>query len=421
MSHEAGAGFQSLLTLLGCLIPIAICLYLVDIEPLVSVGDVEFTQPDVVLIIIALVVIVRAAFKGFHSLQKSFFFPLFLVLLSTIASAFNASDRLRAAAAVLQVLEFGLLAWCFSLVTTPKYFLRVLHAILGVFVFETLVAAGQFADGMLYPTGTFAAHQEYAFYTSYSAAVAFALWVNEKRSFRKRLYLVILGILLFGSLLGQERAPWLGFIVAGFVVTWYAGKHRKRLLMGFAVTILSAIILVVSIPQLRDVTIARFAEAESDSEQSNSLLSRLALWAVAYQLFLEHPILGVGPKNFVTLVPHYLSVEEMMGSDKMDPHNVWIGVLAEQGIVGLLAYVYFAVTVIRIGVRVLRQNSVPIIRSVGFAYLAYHIFWFTMSYHYFAKNTGHTHFMIIGMMLGLQRGISVPASPEKSALQARIG
>jgi hypothetical protein len=47
-SEEFGAGlpFQSLLTFLGCLIPMALCLYLMDIKPLFQIGDVEFTQPD---------------------------------------------------------------------------------------------------------------------------------------------------------------------------------------------------------------------------------------------------------------------------------------------------------------------------------------------------------------------------------------
>src|SRR5208337_1193929 len=109
-----------------CLLPIAVCVYSVDAEALFSVGDVEFTQPDVVFIVVGLVVITRAMFKGFHSLQKSFFLPLFFFLLSGIAT---------------------------------------LH----------------FAAGEAIPTGTFGGHQQFAFYTSFSAAMAFALFVNEKR------------------------------------------------------------------------------------------------------------------------------------------------------------------------------------------------------------------------------------------------
>jgi O-antigen ligase len=412
----AGTGFENLLVFLGCLLPVAVCLYSVDAEPLLSVGDVEFTQPDVVFILVALLVITRAMFKGFHSLQKSFFLPLSFFLLSAIVSSINASDKLRAAAGVVQILEFGLLAWCFSLITSPKLSLRIIHFILGLFIFETVVAAFQFAAGVAIPTGTFGGHQQFAFYASFSAAIAFALFVNEKQKVMRAAYLVVLLILLFGSLIGQERAPWLSFLVAGFVVVLYAGKRRKQLLITFAATVLTAVILVSSIPQLRDATISRLAETDNDSEQNNSLLSRLALWGVAFQFFVENPILGVGPKNFTSLVPHYLSVEDMMGSDTLDTHNVWIGTLAEQGVIGFVTYLILCIAILRLATLVLRRDPPSTVRALCLAFLAYHVFWFTMSQHYFSKGTGHMHFMIIGLMLGLRRGTD---SLETSTLRSR--
>jgi O-antigen ligase len=410
-----GAGFENLLVLLGCLLPIAVCVYSMNAEPLISVGDVEFTQPDVVFIVVALVVFTRAIFKGFHSLQRSFFLPLFFFLLSAAVSSIVASDKLRAAAGIVQILEFGLLAWCFSLITSPKLSLRIVHSILGLFIFETIVAAFQFAAGASLPTGTFGGHQQFAFYTSFSAAMAFALFVNEKRKHVRSAYLVVLLVLLFGSLIGQERASWLSFLVAGFVVALYAGKRRKQLLITFAATVLAAVILVASIPQLRDITISRLAETENDSEQSNSLLSRLAVWGVAYNLFVEHPILGVGPKNFTSLVPHYLSVEDMMGSDTLDTHNVWIGTLAEQGVIGFITYLILCIAIIRLATRVLRTGPPSLVRALCLSFLAYHVFWFTMSQHYFSKGSGHIHFMIIGLMLGLSRGTD---SLKPSALRS---
>src|SRR5579862_915033 len=156
-SEEFGPGlpFQSLLTFLGCLIPMALCLYLMDIKPLFQIGDVEFTQPDLVLVVIVMLVVGRAVFRGFHPLPRFFVLPVFLYLLSTIVSGLNASDSLRAAAAVIQVLEFVSLAWCFMLVTSPKYFLRIIHTIFGIFIFETLVAVSQFIAGDPAPRATF--------------------------------------------------------------------------------------------------------------------------------------------------------------------------------------------------------------------------------------------------------------------------
>jgi O-antigen ligase len=411
-TEEVGAAlpFQSLLTFLGCLMPVAVCLYLTDIEPLFQIGDVEFTQPDLVLVVIVLLVLGRAIFRGFHSLPRVFVIPVSLFLLSTIVSGVNASDSLRAAAAVIQLLEFCSLAWCFMLVTSPKYFLRIIHAIFAVFIFETLVAISQFVAGDPLPRGTFAQHQEFAMYTSYAAAMAFALLANQDKASGRWFYGGAMFILLIGSLLGQERAPWVGFVFSGLAVAYYSGERRKRLLRGFAITLFAAIILVASVPQLREVTLYRLAEAGNDTEESNSLLSRLALWGVAYEFFVAHPILGVGPKNYTSLIPHYLSVGEMMGADRLDPHNVWIQTLAEQGIVGFITYVGLCVAILKLAIRGLRQQLPKKIHGLWAAALAYHIFWITMSYHYFAKGAGHIHFMIIGLMLGMTLGVK-PNAP----------
>jgi len=398
-------GFESLLTLLACLIPVAVCLYLVDIQPLFAIRDVEFTQPDVVVILLVLVVMGRALFVGFHPLRKDFFLPLFLFLVATVISALNASDGLRAAASVVQIVEFGLIAWCFSLIRTPRNFYAIIYVTFGIFIVETVIAAFQFAAGATMPLGTFVGHQQFAFYTSFSAAIALALVLSDKEKVRRAWYSIVLAVLLFGSLLGQERAPWLAFVFAGIAVAVYSGKNRKKYLTGFLITVVIGATLVVAIPQLRDVTISRFAEAKNDTEQSNSLLSRMAVWGVAYKFFVEHPILGVGPKNFQTLLPHYLTFDEMMGSETLDPHNVWLGALAETGIVGFVTYVFLCVAILRLGTKPLAMDLPPRIRTLCLAYVAYHIFWFTMSYHYFSKGSGHIHFMMIGLMLGSSTGI----------------
>jgi O-antigen ligase len=401
--------FEAFLSFLACLIPISVCVYLVDNQPLFSIGDVEFTQPDVVAVVLVISVLARSLFKGFPPIRKPFFLSVLLFLIATLLSALNASDGIRAAAAVVQIMEFGLLAWCFSLIGSPKLFLTILYVNFAVFIIETLIATLQFAAGVAMPKGTFSEHQQFAFYTSYSAAMAFALLLATKE--RRFLHSVLLVVLLFGSLLGQERAPWLAFVVAGIVVVICTGENRKKFLLGFAATLTVAVVLVASIPQLRDVTISRFAETENDTEQSNSLLSRMALWGVAYQFFIEHPILGVGPKNFQTLIPHYLTFEEMMGSETLDPHNVWLGTLAETGVVGFATYLFFCVTIIKLGTRPLRLDISPVQRSLCLAYLAYHVFWFTMSYHYFSKGSGHIHFMMIGLMLGMGDRLSPNLNP----------
>ena len=316
IAHADGSAFQTFLTLMGCLLPVSVCWYQAVAEPLFAVGSVEFTHPDLVASLIVLAAGGRAVVKGFGRVPRSIVITSSLFLLSTALSALVAKDTLRGFAAVLQDLEFLAILWAYSSVIDPKNFLRVIHFTLAVFVFQSLVAAGQFVTGVSMPTGTFFSHQQYAFFISVGACVAFALFASEQVGWKKFLYLITLSILVVGSLLGQERAPWLSFVLSGAVVGAYSGrKRRKVLLMGLAMTVTAAVLLVVGVPQLREVTISRIAEAEVQTESRNSLLSRFLLWGIAFKLFTENPILGIGPKNFVSVVPHYATSEEMMGSE----------------------------------------------------------------------------------------------------------
>jgi len=424
--------FQSFLTLCGCLIPIAVCWYLGSpcrdftvlspcLAPLFSYQDVEFTHPDVVVGVVVLAVLARCLVKGFHPLPKALVIPFALFFISTMLSTLFAIDKVHGIAALIQELEFIAIAWAFPLLTQPRTFLRIVHVILVFFIFQSLVAAWQFIvlDDW-FPTGTFAVHQQYAFFTSFAAVMAFALVANATGA-KKQRYLIALAILLMGSLLGQERAPWLSFLIGAVAVVWYSGKKkRKRLILYCGATALGAIILVATVPKLRDVTISRFSEAQSDTANQNSLLSRLVLWKVASDLFLQNPILGIGPKNFQMVVSHYASLGEMQGYSKIDPHNVWIGTLAEQGIVGFVTYLVLCIAVFKLATTHLRKASLTgLPRSLCLVYVAYFFFWLTMSYPFFQKGAGHIDFLLIGLMIGLGQSISAQTAFPSRELGSR--
>ncbi|MCU1297265.1 MAG: O-antigen polymerase [Acidobacteriaceae bacterium] len=403
-----GPWFQSLITFVGCLLPISVCWYFTTGKPLFSIGTVEFIQPDLVAGAFVTIVIGRALFKGFHPLPRTILVPFLLLLAATLLSTFFAIDKLHGVAAIIQETEFVAFAWAFSLSTSTKSFLRIVHFTLALFVFQTAVAIWQFAflDATM-PTGTFQVHQQYAFFTSFAAAMAFALYSHEKASSLRVAYLVVLSVLLIGSLLGQERAPWLSFLLGATAVVWYSGRNRKRLLVGLVVTVLAATMLVITVPHLREVTTARIGEAETGTERQNSLLSRLLLWKVAYDLFTQNPVLGVGPKNFAVIIPHYASVEDMQGFENLDAHNVWIGMLAEQGVTGFVTYLIFCWAIIRLATSELRSPSVTgLPRSLCLAYVAYFFFWLGMMYPFFQKGAGHIDFMLVGLMLGLRQCLS---------------
>jgi O-antigen ligase len=111
-------------------------------------------------------------------------------------------------------------------------------------------------------------------------------------------------------------------------------------------------------------------------------------------------------------------MEELMGVEATDPHNVWLGMAAEQGIVGLVTYILFFFAIIKLATSKLRSRLSGLPRSLCSAYLGYFVFWLTMSYSVFFKGTGHIHFMLIGLMLGLGQSLLSQRTLERSSILA---
>ncbi|MGA5300382.1 O-antigen ligase family protein [Nucisporomicrobium flavum] len=90
--------------------------------------------------------------------------------------------------------------------------------------------------------------------------------------------------------------------------------------------------------------------ASSGSAPDQSVLDRYALWHAATAIWADHPVLGVGLKDFADYRDSYASVALSAGSDVGDPttgvgrepllsaHNQYLMVLSEQGTVGILAF-----------------------------------------------------------------------------------
>ena len=62
---------------------------------------------------------------------------------------------------------------------------------------------------------------------------------------------------------------------------------------------------------------------------------RIQYWKASWEVFREHPILGVGPGNFAD---SYLAHRTPRGSETRYAHNDYVEVTVEQGLAGLVAY-----------------------------------------------------------------------------------
>jgi tetratricopeptide (TPR) repeat protein len=85
-----------------------------------------------------------------------------------------------------------------------------------------------------------------------------------------------------------------------------------------------------------------------------SIVSRLTIWQMGYAVFLENPIMGIGPGAMKFAMPSFrpnYATSLGLRVFNEDPHSATISLLAETGIVGLFAFATLAILLTGIGIR----------------------------------------------------------------------
>lgn len=239
--------------------------------------------------------------------------------------------RLASAAPMLLIVE--------RLTVTEGATRRVLGACFAAVVVPVVVAAGQqvthsgffVAGGFDRIRGTFLHSNPFAAFLAMTIVMAVGVLPYTRGRWRW----VTLGVLAMASpalLLTYTRAGWIAAF-AGVVVIGVLGS-RKILAAALALVLVA----VVAVPSVGD----RFTDLETSQQASgaagNSLSWRLEYWTEALKLSEESPISGIGLKAVAGTT-----------DEAKQPHNDFIRAFVELGVLGLAAYVFMLVQLIRTG------------------------------------------------------------------------
>ncbi len=120
------------------------------------------------------------------------------------------------------------------------------------------------------------------------------------------------------------------------------------------VAILVALALMfVAFPQYASrvsslAAIGSLSEGGSTSGVDNSLLSRATETLAAGLVMVDHPVFGVGPDMFPVYYEHYAEVVGILVKNaQREAHNLYLGVGAELGVVGLAVFLIIAFLTVR--------------------------------------------------------------------------
>ena len=132
------------------------------------------------------------------------------------------------------------------------------------------------------------------------------------------------------------------------VITLTQGKWTNKALAGAAIALCVGVIFVSS-TQVR----ARIAEAIREIETVDEaatgthLGQRVVMWRNTMRMIGDHPILGVGTGGFAAgYRPYALAANGWQAFETDDPHNQFLKIQGEQGLLGLAALLFFVFRVV---------------------------------------------------------------------------
>jgi O-antigen ligase len=217
--------------------------------------------------------------------------------------------------------------------------------------------------------GTFENAPAHGIYMVTVTALALA-WFLRSRSLGQRIALaVFLGALFANVLATGSRGGVLGLVIVLFV--FWAGLGMRPKWAPAAALLVVGVTVGVIVLLLPHAPLFRYAELTGEDYTSEI---RRGLYPVAFGMIADHPLLGVGAGNWLPNYPKYAAAPSPKSAALL-PHNTYLEVWAENGLLGISAYlgmlgfaVYQFLTALRRAPT--REDRLPLLACLG-AVLAY--------------------------------------------------
>lgn len=230
-----------------------------------------------------------------------------------------------------------------DLLRAPRHFRVVL---LGVAAGSTLFAIlnlGAWAIALLTHQTIATANAPEALYTSpnsvamfleppFAIAAGYALYAGDRRE--RGFATACLVFLLAALLLTLSRAAWLTLAALALVAVITMPNLKVKL--GLLAGALAGGFGVAQIPYIHQ----RLARQLDPSFKDNTFEGRLQIWSDTLHMLRDRPIFGTGLRGYETVMNRYMTGNRL---PELYPHNLFLAMWAELGLLGLVAFVVLLV------------------------------------------------------------------------------
>lgn len=161
------------------------------------------------------------------------------------------------------------------------------------------------------------------------ALIALHSYGRAKR--HKTMLLILLAAVPIAILATMTRAVWLSFACALLALLLLAKQWRSRgMWLALAIVMAGALALALNSQQLRSALDDRLHER-------GPVEFRQAVYAGAWEMFLERPLTGWGFHQMQDVLPYHVTGYQ---EKVLHPHNTYLELLGEEGIVGFALHVW---------------------------------------------------------------------------------
>lgn len=196
--------------------------------------------------------------------------------------------------------------------------------------------------------GTFGEPNCAAGYLTPLLIICLSLLLSRTDIVRKSLIWLPFGLGVVALVVTLSRGGWLGFLVGVCILMVLNVRYRWLSVPPHA--LLAAIVMAAVLAGLFGPAILTRLTSHYDSA-----LARIPLIQLSLNMIRAHPVIGIGINNFGLVMRTYLTAD-IVGAWLYIPHTRYMTVWAETGILGLLAFLWFLMSVFREGFRCLRAS-----------------------------------------------------------------
>ncbi|MFG2293798.1 O-antigen ligase family protein [Streptomyces sp. NPDC048603] len=288
---------------------------------------------------------------------------------------------------------------------------------------EDIRAVGTFGPGDVMGMATVVAY-------GLIAATAVALAPGSGRRARRAATAAAL-LLVVPLVLSFSRGAWIATAVAGLAVMLLAGIRRA--LKTLVALTAAGVVLVGGFGVGSEMVAERLTSiTQVTGAPDQSVTDRYTMWAAASSMWRERPATGVGLKGFPAHRDGHSSLGLSSGSDTagagrgylrqplLSPHNMYLLVLSEQGLIGLVALAGGWAALLVAGIRrALVRNAAPAAaRDCGLIAVGL-LVWQTTDFLY--ADIGGPSTVLTGVIVGLAAWWAVGSGPGAAAHEGAAG